>query len=378
MSTRTLKEYGLEFINEIAKDREEAKHLLNAKIAGAKGTILDPRTHLTYNDIEKYSDYIRDQATQTVDSELNRLTIKTLGRLRQLILGEKFLLENTSGMSQSQQEVIRLEDELQKLQDQIYVVIREKNTELRRKEQETMDLRISLKEYDDKFNEGLVKEKSLTTQLIRITQSFELAKKRLEELGSHLAIKQALLEKLKEQDKIEQKDIEEALANVEEVYQSNDQYYQQIIDDAVKQASDIINQEHKIKIDDLESRFKQEIKHREDIENQYKTTIHLLEEELSVVEKEKKKVEHKLREFETQPQKGTLVLNYLQKVLSTHPLYSAIIILMNLGGSMPLPTLAKAVGAHPIKLRQMLEDVMNVGLIKISNDDPPIIEVIET
>ena len=377
MSTKTLKEYGLEFINEMAKDREETKHVLNAKIAGAKSTILDPRTHLTYTDIEKFSEYIRDQVTQTMDSELNRLTIKTLGRLRQLILGEKFLLENTSGISESQQEIIRLEEELQKLQDQIYVVFREKNTELRRKEQETMDLRISLKEYDDKLNEGFLKEKSLNAQLIHVTQSFELAKKRLEEIGSQLAIKDALFEKLKQQEKIKQIDIDEALINVEEVYRSNDQYYQQIIDDAVKQSTDLLNQEHKLRIDDLESRFKQEIKHREDIDAQYKNTIHILEEELTLVEKEKKKLEQKLTELETQPQKGTLVLNYLQKVLSTHPLYSAIIILMNLGGSMPLPTLAKAVGAHPLKLRQMLEDVVNVGLIRISNDDPPIIEVAE-
>jgi hypothetical protein len=35
-----------------------------------------------------------------------------------------------------------------------------------------------------------------------------------------------------------------------------------------------------------------------------------------------------------------------------------------------------SVGAHPLKLKQMLDDLVTKGLITISNDDPPIIRAV--
>ena len=49
---------------------------------------------------------------------------------------------------------------------------------------------------------------------------------------------------------------------------------------------------------------------------------------------------------------------------------------MNLGGSLDLPTLAMSVGAHPLKIKQMMEDLVTKGLITISSDDPPIIQTV--
>ncbi|MFX0050034.1 MAG: hypothetical protein ACFE8U_01955, partial [Candidatus Hermodarchaeota archaeon] len=60
------------------------------------------------------------------------------------------------------------------------------------------------------------------------------------------------------------------------------------------------------------------------------------------------------------------------------PLYQSILILLNLGGSLDLPTMAMSVGAHPLKLRQMLEDLVTKGLISISSDDPPVVTTIMT
>jgi len=80
--------------------------------------------------------------------------------------------------------------------------------------------------------------------------------------------------------------------------------------------------------------------------------------------------------MKTQRSEEYVLRDYTERLLSTHPLYASVLILLNLGGVLDLPTLAMSVGAHPLKLRQMLEDLVTKGLITISNDDPPTIAAV--
>ena len=63
-------------------------------------------------------------------------------------------------------------------------------------------------------------------------------------------------------------------------------------------------------------------------------------------------------------------------MLSTHPLYSAVLILANLGGTMPLDKLAKSVGANPLRLRHLLNELAERKLIDISEGENPIVTIV--
>ena len=52
-------------------------------------------------------------------------------------------------------------------------------------------------------------------------------------------------------------------------------------------------------------------------------------------------------------------------------------ILSDLGGSMPLNTLAKSVGAAPIRLRQLLSELAERGLLEIGEGENPIISIMD-
>ena len=84
----------------------------------------------------------------------------------------------------------------------------------------------------------------------------------------------------------------------------------------------------------------------------------------------------KLLHAETARGESNLLQDYTSRLLSTHPLYASILILINLGGILDLPTLAMSVGAHPRKLRQMLDELVTKGLITISSDDPPTVSTV--
>ena len=52
-------------------------------------------------------------------------------------------------------------------------------------------------------------------------------------------------------------------------------------------------------------------------------------------------------------------------------------ILSDLGGTMPLDKLAKSVGVAPIRLRQLLSELAERGLIEIGEGENPNITIIE-
>ena len=101
-----------------------------------------------------------------------------------------------------------------------------------------------------------------------------------------------------------------------------------------------------------------------------------MEEALTLAEEELSDAKSELKKAITERLEKNVLLDYTQRLLSTHPLYASILILLNSGGVLDLPTLAMSVGAHPLKLRQMLEDLVSKGLITISSDDPPTIAAV--
>lgn len=82
-----------------------------------------------------------------------------------------------------------------------------------------------------------------------------------------------------------------------------------------------------------------------------------------------------LNMFKEELRKRNLILEHTRKILASNPKFNALFILQELGGGMPLSTLAKSVGIAPIVLKTQLRDFESRSLITISNDNDPIVEI---
>jgi len=181
---------------------------------------------------------------------------------------------------------------------------------------------------------------------------------------------------LKEQEIIHDKDIEQALASVAETYQIQENYYQRMLEEGIQSRIKEIRQEFKIDLEEMKKKLETTLKRSEESQNQHKITVSRLEEALQMTEEELKEIQEKLLLADTARSESNLLQDYTSRLLSTHPLYASILILINLGGILDLSTLAMSVGAHPRKLRQMLEELVTKGLITISSDDPPTVSTV--
>jgi hypothetical protein len=374
MSQKTLREYGLEFINEMAKDRVVAQQEIGVGISGAKSVLVSQAgQNFSYKEMEEFVKHIRKETARIVDNELTRITIKSLGRIREVIQSdEKFLQFVTS--PETEGKIPELEEEVQKLRDQI----KNKNSELTQLEHERDEIQTKFKKNTDELNQFQMRVKRLDLQIENLQEKESLNLKRIEEISSELAAKEALIETLKENEKIHEQDINEALASVADTYKIQENYFQSMLEEEVEQREKQLKQETDLKIEEIQTKLETEISRYEESEKQHKATVSRLEEAVSMAEEEQHKLQEKLTQVYDERTERNLLLEYTSRLLSNHPLYASILILLNLGGTLDLPTMARSVGAHPVKLRQMLEELETRGLISISSDDPPMVNAIMT
>lgn len=372
MTRKSLKEFGLEFINEIAKDRKVAQQEIGVVVSGTKSSIIAQGTqHFTYQDIDNLIKIVRKETARIVDSELTRITIKSLGRIKE-VLSSSVLIYDTDDSSEKAELDESIKEEIQNLKNQI----KEQNRQLQQLETEKNEIQSQFTASSDHITELETEVKRVQTQYNNQQKELELHQKQTDDLRNELQLKQALIENLKEKEVIHEKDIQEALASVAETYQIQENYYQRMLEEGIQQRVKEVRQEFEIDLEELNKKVETLTFRSEESAKQHKITIDRLEETLKITEEELKVSQENLTKALTEKLEKNVLLDYTQKLLSTHPLYASILILLNLGGVLDLPTLAMSVGAHPLKLMQMLEELVNKGLITVSSDDPPMISAV--
>ncbi len=372
MTLRSLKEFGLEFINEMAKDRKVSQQEIGVVVSGTKSTLLSQGLpHFSYQDIDKLVKTIRKETARIVDSELTRITIKSLGRFKEGLSEGGFIVQDE--LSPEQKEEL---ENLRESNQEFKILIKEKNSELKQLEDERTGILSQLAEKTDKMTTLDADVKRVRSQLENQQKELEVHQTQSKELITELEMKEALINKLKENELIHEKDIQEALASVAETYQIQENYYQRMLEEGIQSRTKEIRQEMKIDLEEMKTKLDTQSHRLEETTRQHRITVDRLEEALTLAEEELSDAKSELKKAITERLEKNVLLDYTQRLLSTHPLYASILILLNLGGVLDLPTLAMSVGAHPLKLRQMLEDLVSKGLITISSDDPPTIAAV--
>ncbi|UCG01277.1 MAG: hypothetical protein JSW11_16875 [Candidatus Heimdallarchaeota archaeon] len=114
-SSHDIKKYGLEFINDLAKDREVAVQSLGVAFSAMKTELRESKI-LTRSTEFKYIDdlmkHFREEVNRNFESQLTRITIKSLGWIKRVLRGEQILVKDESREEELQQMINDLSRQL--------------------------------------------------------------------------------------------------------------------------------------------------------------------------------------------------------------------------------------------------------------------------
>jgi DNA repair exonuclease SbcCD ATPase subunit len=228
------------------------------------------------------------------------------------------------------------------------------------------------KELIDKVSDLELNEKKLYAQIQSLEDQFKGTNEQLEQVRKELNAKNKTLELLVEQNIIKEQDLEMISANIGEIIAYNEEQQKLKIEEVRERTRNELTFEYELTINDLENRLQKEKQLVSEAEKRAKDN----EQKSRTIEEELAKLNKDYQELKNTIDISSKTLNFIQSMLSTHPLYSSIMILANLGGTLPLDTLAKSVGAAPLRLRHLMEELVERELITIGEGDNPTVKIV--
>ncbi|MFX1423751.1 MAG: hypothetical protein ACFFB2_15680 [Promethearchaeota archaeon] len=145
-STQDIRKYGLEFINDLAKDREIAVQSLGVVFSQTKTELRNSKIITRseeYRFIDGLMKHLREEVNRTFESQLTRITIKSFGWIKRvLIQGGKITIKDESQ-----------EEELQQSIDNLTRQLKTNTTEFSRVQSQIQSLQKQLEEKDQLIQE---------------------------------------------------------------------------------------------------------------------------------------------------------------------------------------------------------------------------------
>ncbi|MFW9904382.1 MAG: hypothetical protein ACFFFH_08630 [Candidatus Thorarchaeota archaeon] len=308
-SSQTIRKFGLEFINDLAKDREIAVQSLGVAFSAMK-TELRSSKILTRSTEFKYIDDLmkrfREEVNRNFESQLTRITIKSLGWLKRVMRGEQILVSDESREEELQQNINDLSrqlnsksSELSKLSE-ISPKIKVLEKQIEDKDREIQELKtVKLKEIHE-LQQHLLHEKnradtvslenkSLQEELfdyqveleekIKLTNTLEeqntklnseliTAKGEVTRLSSSLEQARSAVDQTDE-------DVTAAMQQWALSYQQQEEYFQQTLEDTKKQYVEMIktklqesSDQHQKELHNLNEKLSERDSREKDFQNQ--------------------------------------------------------------------------------------------------------------
>ena len=313
-SDSKLREYGLEFIKDLAKDRKLAIQALGVSFSGFKTDLLNRSNIITRHEdrlqVESFLKSLDEDVNRTIESQLTRITIKSFNWIKNVMIqDERIVIENKDELivEELQNRLKKQEIELSRLKHTSQSL----NEQLENKKKELLENQQKYTEYQNEVQEQIVIEKSssqnFSIQLDEINKKItdkedqlkaEIAQnKELEEKNASLNMK--LIEKSAEVTRLNNSmdnQASEAMETWASAYSEQQQEYQQ----ELKERQEILGKQEEqfqITLKSVKQEYEESSQNRL-IENtqKYQKELHLLEEKLS---EEELKREGESKEYQT-------------------------------------------------------------------------------
>ncbi len=419
-SSGELRKYGLEFINDLGKDREMAVQSLGVAFSAFRTGMRESQI-VTRPDDRKYVEDLlkrfKKEVDRTIESQLTRITIKSLGWIKRVLIQDQRIIIKEERSDEA------LIEKLQQKIDTLSTELSTERSEFQHKNQSLIE-QLDEKEKAMQGQEVLHKEisENLRRQVITAKARVEPLEKKVELLtdlqheieekyaeiialgDKNATLSVELRDKTAEVDRLKEsidQDATDAMETWAKGFQEQEQHYQQSLA-KVKQE---ITEQYENEVKELKHKIANEEKERETLEEQYQTQLTevsasnefltdknqqmdlQITELLNKSEETNKKMielnvkcdklEADLEKQAKQPQRPLLEdikyakirgrAQWLEQCLSFSN-FAPLTILLRMDREMPLDTLAKSVGMDPLVLNQQLQALHKRDLIDIRHD----------
>ena len=423
-SSGELRKYGLEFINDLAKDREMAVQSLGVAFSAFRTGMRQSQIVTRVDDRKFVEDLLKrfdEEVNRTIESQLTRITIKSLGWIKKVLIQDQRIIikeerKDEALIEELQQKINDLSTELSTQRSEFQHKNQSLIDQLDEKEKAIQGQEVLHKEISENLRKQLITAKAQVEPLEKKVQAVEAQlidlRNELEEkntenttlgerntaLNMEVRDKAAEIERLKES--IDQ-DATDAMETWAKGFQEQEQHYQQ----SLAQVKQELTEKYEKEVKQLRNDLANEEKERKELEEQYQTQLtevsannefltdknQQMEDQISELLNKNDEINEKMIELNVkcdkleadlekqakQPQRPLLEdikyakirgrAQWLEQCLSFSN-FAPLTILLRMDGEMPLDTLAKSVGMDPLVLNQQLQALHKRDLIDIRHD----------
>ncbi|MFX0051800.1 MAG: hypothetical protein ACFE8U_10980 [Candidatus Hermodarchaeota archaeon] len=436
--SKEIQQFGLDFINDLAKDRKLAVETLGVSFSSFRTRIRESqiitRTN-DYNFMEELLKHFREEVNRSFESQLTRISIKSFGWIKRVLLqGEKILVRDESQEQELQNRIQHLTNQLNTKTSEIeklHSTNEELSTLLLDKEQMIQEINSTHQKQVNELQQEVLTEKarannlatqneSLQEEIFEYKLEFEEKSKRVNALeGKITQLNMEIASKASEIDRLTHSlsearrasasddDVADAMQQWAISYQAQEEYFQNSLSQLKKEYEGIIEEKlkentkiHQKELEEVTTRLSDEKSKREEFQSKT-DELTMKNEYLSEREKEldslvtellekhnqlqinlrsqKNQYEQLLEDKSKQKEEEILALKdiqyakiqsraeWLEQCLSFSN-FAPITILLRMGNEMNLESLAKSVGMDPIVLDQQLQELHRRDLIDIRHD----------
>ncbi len=333
-SSHDIRKYGLEFINDLAKDREVAVQSLGVAFSAMKTELRESKILTRSNEFKYIDDLMkrfREEVNRNFESQLTRITIKSLGWLKRVMRGEQILLTDGSREDELQQiindqsrQLKSKSSELSKLSE-ISPKIQALETQVGHKDREIQELKATkLKEIHElqqqvlqeknRADSASLENKSLQEELFdfqleleeRIKQTTSLEEQNTQ-LNSDLIVAKgeiarvtSSLEQARSAVDQTDEDVTAAMQQWALSYQQQEEYFQQTLKDTKEQYEEMIKNKLQETMDQHQkelNNLNEKLSERDSREKEYQSQVLELEMEKQTISERKEQLELAVEEL---------------------------------------------------------------------------------
>jgi myosin heavy subunit len=313
-SDSKLREYGLEFIKDLSKDRKMAIQALGVSFSGFRTDLLNRSNIITRHEdrlqVESLLKSLDEDVNRTIESQLTRITIKSFNWIKNVMVqDERIIIENKDELliEELQGRLRKQENDLSRLKHTSESL----NEQLEKKKKELLDSEKKYTEYQNEIQEQIVIEKSNSQNVsIQLDEISNKLSEKEAQLDSKIAQNKELEEKNTSLDmKLIEKSVEitrlnasldsqatEAMETWASAYSEQQKEYQ----DELKERQEILakqEEQFQVSLKSVKQEYEESIQKRlSDNTQQFQKEIQLLEAKLS---EEESKREEDSKEYQT-------------------------------------------------------------------------------
>ncbi|MFX0204960.1 MAG: hypothetical protein ACFFDT_03175 [Candidatus Hodarchaeota archaeon] len=303
--SKEIQQFGLDFINDLAKDRKLAVETLGVSFSSFRTRIRESQIITRtddYNFMEELLKYFRNEVNRSFESQLTRISIKSFGWIKRVLMkGEKILVKDESQEQELRNKILNLTNQLKTKTSEItklHSTNEELSSLLLDKEQSIQEMDLTHQKRVNELQQEVISEKtrannlatqndSLQEEMFEYKLEFEEKSKRITTLeGKITQLNMELASKVSEIDRLTHSlsearrasatddDVADAMQQWAISYQAQEEYFQNSLSQLKEEYEGMIEKKikenteiHRKGLEEITTKHSEEKSKREELQS---------------------------------------------------------------------------------------------------------------